>query len=507
MTTRCSLSLVILTTVFSLTSATRSLAAPPPGKGKNQLKLSITVEPSSIAEGEQAVGKVSHDNSDLSSSVVVTLSSSDTGEATATNSDTGGATVTIPAGSASATFDVTAIDDSVTDGDQSVTITVSADGYQSGSANLTITDPAASPEVEFTIEEIPVPGNGTVWINGVTNSSFVYGWFTDTVDGVTVYRSGWIYDQFNGSFYDLNQEASLLSQVESLFGPDAGLDSVVGMNSRGDMVVYVEDSSGIRKGYVIDTSLDGQFSPDPADWNVQALPDFGSDFTYGRRINEIGDVLGVYKRADGTSDAYLYNPWLGTPDTPLGVNLENTDVELNNLAEVAGIFDGGTAFLFDPTNSDWQWFTDAEYLNIRGLNDDGTFVGDAYTIETYAGGKKQRRGNRAAFRHAGSFEPLGAGLAKGVNTSGDVALDISEPTILHTGFAPDFAEQTLTLADLITADDPLKSTFVSHSPEVFAINDRDATGYSQAVVRLYDVSDGNGATRSNVVVILTPVVP
>ncbi len=308
MSTRGSIPIVILTAIWSFTSTstTQSLAAPPPGKGKDQPKLAVSVTPSSVAEGEQAVGTVSHDNSDLSSPVEVTLTSSDPGQATVPNS------VTIPAGSASVSFLALGVDDSVADGDQSVTITAAAEGYQSGSANLTVTDTP----VEYTIQEIPVPGIGTVWINGMTNSGFVYGWFTDTVDGVTVYRSGWIYDQLDGVFYDLNQEASLLMQAQTLFGPDASILSVVGMNSRGDMVGYVEDTAAIRKGYVIDTSFEGQFSSNPADWTIRALPDFGSDYTYGRRINENGDVLGVYRRADGTSDAYLYNPWLDTAAEP-----------------------------------------------------------------------------------------------------------------------------------------------------------------------------------------------
>ncbi len=198
------------------------------------------------------------------------------------------------------------------------------------------------------------------------------------------------------------------------------------------------------------------------------------------------------------------------PASALEVNLGNTVVELNNLAQVAGIVEGGTAFLFDSVTSQWQWFADAEveYLEIHGLNDDGTFVGDAYTIETYAGGKKQRRSGRIAFRYTTTLETLATGgYAKGVNASGDVAVYTGESTIFHTGFAPDFVPQTLTLTELIANDDSLKSTFINHSPEVFGINNRDATGYGQVVVRLYHVPDGNGATRSNVAVILTPSVP
>ena len=62
------------------------------------------------------------------------MSSSDTTEATVP------ATVTIPANQASATFTVTAVDDTLLDGTQTVTITAAAAGYVSGSAAVDVTD-------------------------------------------------------------------------------------------------------------------------------------------------------------------------------------------------------------------------------------------------------------------------------------------------------------------------------------------------------------------------------
>ena len=71
---------------------------------------------------------------DTTTELVVDFSSSDDGEAAVP------ATVTIPAGSASASFEVTAVDDSFPDGPQSVTITASADGANPGTAELTVED-------------------------------------------------------------------------------------------------------------------------------------------------------------------------------------------------------------------------------------------------------------------------------------------------------------------------------------------------------------------------------
>jgi hypothetical protein len=69
-----------------------------------------------------------------SSALTVALTSSDTTEATVP------ATVTIPDGSDSATFTVTAVDDGLADGPQTVTITASAIGAVSGSDSLEVLD-------------------------------------------------------------------------------------------------------------------------------------------------------------------------------------------------------------------------------------------------------------------------------------------------------------------------------------------------------------------------------
>ena len=87
--------------------------------------LSVAVSPGSVAENagaNAAVGTVTR-TGDLSQPLVVTLSSSDTSEATAPT------TVSILANQSSANFRVDAVDDSILDGVQNVSITASAPGY------------------------------------------------------------------------------------------------------------------------------------------------------------------------------------------------------------------------------------------------------------------------------------------------------------------------------------------------------------------------------------------
>ena len=98
--------------------------------------LTVSLDNTSVSEAAgagAATGTVTR-SGDLTSALVVTLSSNDTTEATVPT------TVTILAGQSSATFAIAAVDDVVVDGTQVVTLTASASGYTSGTSNLNVTD-------------------------------------------------------------------------------------------------------------------------------------------------------------------------------------------------------------------------------------------------------------------------------------------------------------------------------------------------------------------------------
>ena len=82
--------------------------------------------------------------------MTVTLSSSDLSELTVP------ATVDIPAGAASAIFDVTVVDDLDVDGDRPATVTASAAGVGSGTATITVVDAGDTftPPALVTLNEI-----------------------------------------------------------------------------------------------------------------------------------------------------------------------------------------------------------------------------------------------------------------------------------------------------------------------------------------------------------------
>lgn len=98
--------------------------------------LSVSIIPASFSESAvnpAATGTVSRTGG-ASGELVVTLSSGDTTEATVPS------TVTVPAGSASATFDVTAVDDAFPDGDRTFSISATAGESVPASAEITVTD-------------------------------------------------------------------------------------------------------------------------------------------------------------------------------------------------------------------------------------------------------------------------------------------------------------------------------------------------------------------------------
>ncbi|MFP6701939.1 MAG: hypothetical protein VB861_09365, partial [Planctomycetaceae bacterium] len=99
--------------------------------------LTFSVDDTSVTEnlGEGATsGTVTRSGSGFSQSLAVSLSSNDQSEARLP------AVVTIPAGVASVVFPIDAVDDTVTDGPQTVLLTATADGYTPAVANLSVED-------------------------------------------------------------------------------------------------------------------------------------------------------------------------------------------------------------------------------------------------------------------------------------------------------------------------------------------------------------------------------
>jgi len=98
-------------------------------------RLIVTIDRTSIPEfNGSAIGTVRRSAANLGSQLVVTLQSDKTDEATVANS------VVIPANQASVSFTITAVDDQVVDGTQTVLITAEASGFVDGAQSLQVTD-------------------------------------------------------------------------------------------------------------------------------------------------------------------------------------------------------------------------------------------------------------------------------------------------------------------------------------------------------------------------------
>ena len=98
--------------------------------------LTISISAASISEdaGVTATTGTVTRNTPTTTALTVTLTSNDTGEATVP------ATVTIPAGASSVGFDISAIDDDIVEGPQTVTIEATATGLASSSASVLVND-------------------------------------------------------------------------------------------------------------------------------------------------------------------------------------------------------------------------------------------------------------------------------------------------------------------------------------------------------------------------------
>jgi hypothetical protein len=143
----------VTATVQNWTTASTSSAI----TDNEALTLTVTL-PSGLLEGSSAPLASVALTGLTPVDVIVSLASSDTSEITVP------ATVTVPIGSSSVSFPVTIIDDGVADTPQSVTITASASGFSSGSAQTVVYD-VQTPATPAS----PAPGSGASGISPETD--------------------------------------------------------------------------------------------------------------------------------------------------------------------------------------------------------------------------------------------------------------------------------------------------------------------------------------------------
>ncbi|MEC8338793.1 MAG: zinc-dependent metalloprotease family protein, partial [Planctomycetota bacterium] len=175
-----------------------------PLSGGGLLALAIADEEVTETDGAAATNATVTRTGSTSGDLVVTLTSSDTTEATVP------ATVTIPDGQSSVTFEIAAIDDSDVDGTQTVTITAEASGLASGSDTLNVTDDDVPLVLSVAIADASVAENGgatattaTVTRTGPTSGDLIVSLTSSDTSEATVPSTVTIPDGQSSATFDI----------------------------------------------------------------------------------------------------------------------------------------------------------------------------------------------------------------------------------------------------------------------------------------------------------------
>ena len=491
----------------------QGFAAPPAGKGgggKGDPSLSLEITPSSFSERSSGVtGIVTRTGADTSVPVTVGLSSSDIGEAAVPIN------VQIGAGETAAVFAVTAINDGIADGDQSVTVSATATDYIAGSATCTVTDVEGLPLVEYQATYVAMPEPANFRLNDLNDLGMAVGRYFSSTG-----QHAWLYDPLD----DPTTAIDLNDLVIAGFDADNWvIASALGLNNNGLIVGYISLLSDTkqRRGYVLDlaaTDADGVPAP-----RMYDLPDTGHGWTdtYARRVNDRGDILGHYQRSDGTFGFYLVNPGLrapaaaflleknekhsfggtGTPLTALSNPLNEdpltvvANVQNGQLRQTRGVDHVFYSEVITP-------FTDA------GANPDVNAHGDIASLrETY---EDTGKGNKAVRTYTSE---LFISTASGTNQSLVLPVTVDLPTINSDGtvllgrsrgdstdlfFHPYWG--VVRLGDLLA--DPMPTEIYFSALEM---NDVSVDGFGKIAAVTNVTNDSAGPTQQFALVILTPV--
>jgi hypothetical protein len=265
--------------------------------------------------------------------------------------------------------------------------------------------------------------------------------------------------------------------LQVAIGSDPVLDgwviaSATDINDYGVIVGYLEPAGSVsdpnfRRGYVLDTSA----------WTISLLPDDRWAYSAPRRVNENGDIAGVYRNPDQTWGVYFI-PATGTEVLLLGRNVQD-NIFLNNPvesspAQVAGQLSDGTPFRW-TTGETPEIISGISSPSVEGINDSGTICGSTLAKRT-----------RYPMRYKTSLEILSGadGWGCSINSAGDLVVNSLVTTrnrLYHNewGF--------LNLDDLIDRNDPDAPAWLSRSIygfELVGLSDRDDTDFGWVSGRL-----------------------
>lgn len=265
--------------------------------------------------------------------------------------------------------------------------------------------------VKYEVQFWNSPGGGYPNIDSMNNNGQVVGWYTTTGGSQRAF------------LYDPGVNPTVAVDLNSIVAPPTGwvIASAVDINDQGMIVGYLQSTDGSQTvGYFLDT-----LAATPA---LLPLPTQGSTYSYGRRINESGDIAGVYRDASGTWGAYVYNV---PSDTIIDLNVAlqtAASVDINNPTpahdtQICLQIQDGSAF-----GAPYRWTRGHGLERISGTNTRVVAINDSGTVSgsTYSG----KPSRQYPFLYSTSLQVLTAvqGQASSINSSGDL---LAAPNIYH----------------------------------------------------------------------------
>jgi subtilisin-like proprotein convertase family protein len=319
--------------------------------------LTLTITPTTFAENigtTAATGTVSI-TTPLSSPLEVTLTSSDSSEATVPQ------TVTIATGQTnSPTFPIAAIDDLDADGSQSVTITATATGYANATRILTVTD-----------NEPSVDGVTPAAANNPANQLFVTALRNGSLNSPALFRLG--VGATIPAGLTLNTTSGVLSGLIDPSNPNGDYLIVIERyNTLGDSVLQTYTltlggaigetfsawisgySVGLLNGMTDDPDFDG--IPNGVENLMGSLPNASSPglmmvsssssvlkFRHRRSNNRATDLTGVYEWSTDLNGWYLSAATVSGTTVTIGTaTVEDNAAPASDLIEVTATLTGTT---------------------------------------------------------------------------------------------------------------------------------------------------------------------
>lgn len=382
--------------------------------------LTVSIDPEIFVESAgaaAATGTVTR-SGDTSSALTVTLSSDDTSEATVP------ASVIIPAGQASATFDVDAVDDLDQDSEQTVTISASGTDVFSGTAVITVADNEPPiPTISLSADPSSISENGgtatvTIEISAASPSGYTFDLSSDDTSELTVPASVTIAPNattatFTATGVDDAETDGTKLVVVSAFDPDEVISEATTSISVTDDENFVAPDIVINEVRIDDPGSDDDEYIELYSATADVSLDLLSIIVIGDGSTGSGTVEDVYP-LDGLSftgnyfvaAASTFTLGPPAPDTTLGGSgiFENSDnisiLLVSNFSGSQGddldtdddgmidvtpwgaILDGvalieepngddGSGNALQPSGTEWDY---SEQLDIPGVGPDGPFV-------------------------------------------------------------------------------------------------------------------------------------